>query len=113
MNIRSAVACVPPIIGFLVAAEVMARGDDRIRLGVPFRHTPDGEIDLHIADSLGTRGRPHGRYHRFQLNNFAFRGPDYNARPRPGCIRVMVLGASEDFWAFRNAGEGVSLPASR
>jgi hypothetical protein len=105
MNVRSAVATVPLIVGFLVSAEVTARVDDWIRLDVPFWHTPDSEIDLHIADSLGLRGRPHGRYQQFQLNNFGFRGPDISAQPRAGCTRIIILGASETFGYFETPGQ--------
>lgn len=89
----------------VLAAEVGARIDDWIRLGVPFAHTPNDLVDLRVVDSLGWHGRPFGRYHGWKLNNFGFRGPDMAARPPAGCTRIMILGASETMGLYESPGK--------
>ena len=89
----------------LLAAEVTARADDWIRYDMPFLGTPDDDVDLKVVDSLGVRGRPHGRYLRFRLNNYGFRRDgDIALAPTPGCTRIMVLGASETFGSHEPPG---------
>jgi len=94
------------LLGIVVvlAIEVTARIDDWIRLGVPFMHTASG-ADLRVTDSLGTHGRPLGRYQGWKLNNFGFRGPSMTALPRPGCTRIMILGASETMGYYETPGK--------
>src|SRR3954470_4748359 len=82
----------------LVAAEVTTRFDDWLRYGMPIVASADEIEDLRVADTLGVRGRPYGRYMRYHLDNYGFRGPsDVTVARRPGCERIMVLGASETF----------------
>jgi hypothetical protein len=89
----------------VATAELAARVDDRIRIGVPITHTTDETVDLRVVDSAGFHGRPHGRYHQFALNNFGFRGPDMTPRPAPGCTRILVLGASETMGYYETSGK--------
>lgn len=86
----------------LAAAEITARVDDWIRLGIPLGRTPDYDHDLKYRDWFGIRGRPNGRYRQWQLNNFGFRGPDMAALKAPGCRRVLTLGASESFGLYES-----------
>lgn len=91
-----------------VAAELTARIEDRIRLGYPLNAVPS-EADLRLTDEHGTRGRPYGRFKKWQLNEFGFRGPAMTMAPAPGCARVMVLGASETFGLYES--DGMEYPA--
>jgi len=84
---------------FVVSAETTARIHDLARRGVPFLATPDLTHDLILRDSLGPRGRPNGRFERWQLNSAGFRSPESVLTPAPGCLRVMTLGSSETFGA--------------
>ncbi|HEY4130222.1 MAG TPA: hypothetical protein VGM50_06370 [Gemmatimonadaceae bacterium] len=93
----------------LVAAEIVARVDDWVRLGIPFTHTPDEDHDLKYRDWFGVRGRPFGRYRQWHLNNYGFRGPDIARQAPAGCKRVMILGASESFGLYES--EGQEYPA--
>ncbi len=86
----------------LMTAEIAARVDDWIRLGIPFARTPDYDHDLKVRDWFGVRGRPNGRYRAWRLNNFGFRGPDMARRKAPGCERVLLLGASETFGLYES-----------
>ena len=89
---------------FVVAAtgEVTARVQDYIQRGVPILSTPDRDRDLVLHDELGIRGRPNGRFGRWQLNSAGFRGPEIARQPAANCHRVMVLGASESFGLYES-----------
>lgn len=89
----------------VLSAELAARVDDWIRLGVPFTHTPNEVADLRVVDSLGWHGRPFGRYHAWLLNNYGFRGPDMAPRPAAGCTRILMLGASETMGLYERPGK--------
>ncbi len=82
---------------FLAGVEAMARLDDYIHLGVPFLASPDNEHDLKLRESWGLRGRSHGLFRKWKLNEFGFRGPETTQEPGDGATRVLVLGASETF----------------
>lgn len=89
----------------LVSAELAARIDDWIRLDIPILRTPDYNHDLKYQDSFGIRGRLNGRYRRWRLNNFGFRGPDISREPAAGSTRIMLLGASETFGLYESEGK--------
>jgi hypothetical protein len=87
------------------AAEVVTRVDDWIRNDVPLLASPEREHDLTVAEPWGFRGRPHGCFRKWKLNEFGFRGPEITERPAAGCTRIMVLGASETFGYFESPGK--------
>ena len=94
----------------LLVAEVTVRFDEWLRFGMSFLGNSDETVDLRIVDTLGVHGRPNGRYLRFHLNNYGFRGKrDVSIARRPGCERVMILGASETFGATEP--DGLEYPA--
>jgi len=86
----------------VLSAEVAARVEDRLRLGVGLLATPDHDRDLIVHDELGIRGRPNGIFKKWRLNSYGFRGPEITVAPLPGCTRVMVLGASETFGLYES-----------
>ena len=102
---RSTAAVIALALLALVAAEATARVDDWIRYDMPILGTPDQVVDLQVTDTLGVRGRPNGRHLRFRLNNLGFRSGDVAETPRPGCTRVLVLGASETFGPTEPVGD--------
>lgn len=91
------------------SAEIAARVDDWIRLGIPLAHTPDYDHDLKYRDWFGVRGKPNGRYRRWHLDSTGFRGPDVARAKTAGCTRVMSLGASETFGLYER--DGAEYPA--
>ena len=94
----------------LVVAEVTTRFDDWLRYGMPFMASADESEDLQIFDTLGVRGRPHGRHLRYHLDNYGFRSAqDVSIARRAGCTRIMTLGASETFGASEP--DGLEYPA--
>ncbi|HKW01043.1 MAG TPA: hypothetical protein VJN96_14555 [Vicinamibacterales bacterium] len=86
----------------VLSAEITARVEDRLRLGVGLLAVPDHDRDLILHDELGIRGRPDGRFKKWRLNSYGFRGPEITLAPPPGCVRVMVLGASETFGLYES-----------
>lgn len=89
---------------FVLTAEVVARVDDFFRYGVSVGSTPDRDADLVLRDEMGIRGKPGGRYQKWQLNAFGFRGPEIRETPDPACPRIMTLGASETFGLYESPG---------
>lgn len=86
----------------LLGAELGARLDDWVFLGVPPLSNPTYDSELRLADRGFVRGKPNGRFRRWQLNEHGFNGPPNDLLPRPGCPRVVVLGASETFGSFES-----------
>lgn len=84
--------------------ELTARTDDWIFQNIPFLANPDREHDLLLHDSHCVRGRPHGRFKKYTLNAFGFRGPEIAKEPTPGTTRIMILGASETFGLYESPG---------
>jgi hypothetical protein len=96
------------VVTAVVSAEVTARIEDRIRVDVALLAAPSDE-DLVVHDEFGIRGRPNARYKKWRLNAFGFRSGEMSLEPRPGCERIMVLGASESFGYYES--EGKEYPA--
>lgn len=101
---RLAVALTACVVAFL-AAEGAARVDDAIRYGTPIAWYGTMQ-DLVKRDTAWVRGTPYGRYRHFQLDSLGFRGPDVALEPKPGCTRVLILGASESFGFTEPPGKG-------
>jgi lysophospholipase L1-like esterase len=88
----------------LLGAEAGSRVDDWIFSDVPFFANPERNRDLTVQDTEGPRGRPHGHFKKWKLNQFGFRGPEIAREPAPGTTRVMILGASETFGLYETEG---------
>ncbi len=88
----------------LAGAELGARLDDWVFLGVPPLSSPTYDSELRLQDAGFMRGRPHGRFKRWQLDEHGFNGPPTPLEPRADCVRVIVLGASETFGSFESPG---------
>jgi len=94
-------------VGFLVlgGAELGSRLDDWMFLGISPLANPDYDSDLRLSDDGFVRGRPNGRFKRWQLNEYGFNGAPNPLLPSPDCRRVIVLGASETFGAYESPGQ--------
>jgi hypothetical protein len=75
-------------------AEIGTRVYDLEEYGTPFLASPRIE-DLVTRDSLGAHGAPNASYKDIKLNSAGFRSAEDVLTPKPGCVRVMTLGASE------------------
>lgn len=91
-------------MAFCLAFEATVRLEDWIRYRTPVLADARSQADLLTADSLGVRGRPHGRFRQWALDSLGFRGPEIARIPPPGTIRVMTLGASETFGLLESPG---------
>ena len=88
----------------VIGAELMSRVDDAVRSGTPLLASPS-YTDLTMQDSLGVRGRPFARYQKWKLNSAGFRSQEISFSPRPDCIRVAIMGASETFGYAESPGK--------
>jgi hypothetical protein len=91
------------LVAFLLGAELAARLDDALFHSVPFFANPRYE-DLIMEDWFGRRGRPHAQFRNWKLNSLGFRGAEITLDRRPGCARVVVMGASETFGFYESPG---------
>lgn len=88
----------------LVSGELVARFDDWTFDDIPFLANPDREHDLLLRDADCLRGRPGGKFKKYHLNDFGFRGPPMTMEKSPHVKRVLVLGASESFGLYESQG---------
>lgn len=97
------------LLGFgsaiLAGAEISSRVDDWIRYDVPLLVNPNRDRDLVLAESWGYRGRPHGRYRKWQLDANGFRAISNLTDPQADAPRLLVLGASETFGLYESPGK--------
>jgi len=109
MRIHSGAFAWPLGILFVAAAgEATARLDDWAFRDTPLLHSADRQHDLLLYDRDCIRGRPNGRYGKFRLNRYGFRGPEIARVASPGSIRIMLLGASESFGLYETDGKEIA-----
>jgi hypothetical protein len=98
------------VVGLLstLAAEIAARIDDRVERRIPLLASPTYESELRIRQNGILQGRPHGHYKKWSLNAWGFRSPEITLEKRPGCPRVLVIGASEMFGLYEDLGNDFS-----
>jgi hypothetical protein len=86
------------LLVFWVSGEAAARVDDWLYWDIsPVASMPNSDRELFIFDGQIKRGRPHGRFKQYRLNQYGFRNPEMTEIPNSGTCRVMILGASESF----------------
>jgi len=89
----------------LLGAEIAARLDDWLQWDVPILVAPDRERDLVDNALWGAHGRPFGRFRKWKLNALGFRAEPMNEKPDPDRPRILILGASETFGLYEDAGQ--------
>ncbi len=100
----SLLSAVSFVLAFLFALELSTRIDQAIGFDVPLLGIYSYDHVLFEHDEYGVRGRPHARYEKWALNGLGLRGPEAEAKPTPGRMRVVALGASETFGLFESEG---------
>jgi len=86
----------------LLAMEVAARTEDRVRYGTPWM-TPFREpAEMIVRDADGVHGRRDVRYQKWVMNNLGFRGPQADSMPAPGTLRLIATGASETYGLYES-----------
>ena len=88
----------------LAVLEVCARADDVLTWGAPFWGDYSEEM-LFVNDSLGYHLRPHGRFQKWQIDSFGFRGPEITMAKPAGVTRIVAVGASETFGLYESPGK--------
>ncbi len=82
---------------FVVVLEVCARLDDYFAFCAPILGVYSNE-NLYENDQLGQRGRPFARYRKFQLNEFGYRGPQFEK----DTVHLVTFGSSETFGLYES-----------
>lgn len=88
----------------LAGAEISSRVNDWIRYDVPLSANPNRERDLVLPEWWGYRGRPHGRYRKWQLDANGFRVIPNLTNLQADEPRLLILGASETFGLYESPG---------
>lgn len=88
----------------LVAMELVARLEDRVRYGTPWLSPYREPAEMIVRDADGIHGRPGARFQKWVMNNHGFRGPDSDSLPAPGTLRVIAAGASETYGLYESPG---------
>jgi hypothetical protein len=91
-----------------VCLDLCARIDDWYTWRAPF--WPEySEETLFVVDSLGYHLRPGGRFQKWEVNSFGFRGPEITEAKPSGVTRIVTVGASETFGLHES--KGMEYPA--
>lgn len=96
-RVRALAAFITFAVIAVLAGEAGARFDDWLFDDVPFLANPSFDSLYFRDESRLRQGRPGSRWKQVRLNNLGMRGDDVSFEPRPGCRRLMFLGASETF----------------
>ncbi len=104
-KLRRALYAIVVALLFVVSAESAARLDDWMHWSLSPLSTPNMSEELLCADGRILRGQPHGKFKKFELNEFGFRGPEMASVPAAGTERVLILGASETFGLYETTGK--------
>ena len=88
------------LLFFLLTLEICARVEDSIRYDASFFYDYTFGKMLYTYDEYGKVGKPNGRFQKWQLNNFGFRGDDIELIKAKHVRRIACVGASETFGYF-------------
>ena len=88
----------------LVVLELCARTDDLLTWQAPFWGEYSEEM-LFVTDSLGYHLRPNGRFQKWQISSYGFRGPEITVEKPAGVRRIIAVGASETFGLYESRGK--------
>lgn len=90
---------------FILAMEVSARIDDKIKYHAPFFGLYSSQR-LRNTDSDGINCNvPNVRYEKWKINQLGFRGPDITLIKPKDVIRIICMGTSESFGLYESPGK--------
>jgi hypothetical protein len=89
---------------FLITIEICARIEDAVRYNAPFFSNYTFENMLYTYDKYGKTGTPKGRFQKWRLNTYGFRGDEIELNKPPHVIRIACVGASETFGYHETSG---------
>lgn len=100
------------LLSFLVG-EIGIRIRDRIVSGTPILANPTYSSTLRIRKYGIWVGKPNAHYRKWKLNAFGFRSEPITLHEKPGCTRIMILGASEMFGLYESPGKDFAADLTR
>jgi lysophospholipase L1-like esterase len=89
---------------FMGTIEMASRIDQWWTYGAPILGVYTYDTALFATDDFGIHGRPNGRYEKWRLNAFGFRGDEITLEKSSGRLRVACIGASETFGFYEKPG---------
>jgi hypothetical protein len=93
------------LLVILVAMEVSARTEDRVRYGTAWFSPYREQAEMIVRDADGVHGRRSAQYQKWGMDSLGFRGPEIDSAPPPGTLRVVAAGASETFGLYESEGK--------
>jgi lysophospholipase L1-like esterase len=101
---KRAISALISLIAFLIALEVSARIDDKIKYDAPFFHEYSPRL-LRSKDSDGLNHNiPRSHFEKWKINNFGFRGADISLSKSDSLYRIICMGTSETFGLYESPG---------
>lgn len=89
----------------LLAMEVSARTEDRVRYGTAWFSPYREQSEMIVRDADGVHGRRSARFQKWGMDSLGFRGPEVDSAPARGTLRVVAAGASETFGLYESEGK--------
>lgn len=89
---------------FLATIEMASRVDQWWTYGAPILGAYTYDTALFAVDDFGIYGMPNGRYEKWRLNAFGFRGDEITLEKPSDRLRIVCIGASETFGFYENPG---------
>lgn len=89
---------------FITTIEMASRIDQWWTYGAPILGVYTYDTALFATDDFGIHGRPNGRYEKWHLNAFGFRGDEITLEKLSDRVRIACIGASETFGFYEKPG---------
>ena len=89
---------------FMATIEMASRIDQWWTYGAPVLGVYTYDTALFAIDEFGIHGRPDGRYEKWRLNGFGFRGDEVSLEKPSDRLRIACIGASETFGFYEKPG---------
>lgn len=89
---------------FMATIEMASRIDQWWTYGAPVLGVYTYDTALFAIDEFGIHGRPDGRYEKWRLNAFGFRGDEISLEKSSDRLRIACIGASETFGFYEKPG---------
>jgi len=93
------------LLVILLAMEISARTEDRVRYGTPWFSPYREQAEMIVRDADGVHGRRSARFQKWAMDSLGFRGPEVDSAPAPGTLRVVAAGASETYGLYESEGK--------
>jgi hypothetical protein len=92
------------LLVIIMAMEVSARTEDRVRYGTAWFSPYREQAEMIVRDADGVHGRRSAQFQKWAMDSLGFRGPEVDSAPAAGTLRVVAAGASETFGLYESEG---------